>query len=77
MTTTRYFDAIRKRSDRAAIEERWIQHVIAHPEREAKQRHGRIRPWGRVAEAENRWLRVILLSDGVTVHNAFDRRFRP
>ncbi|MBW4583178.1 MAG: hypothetical protein KME42_26720 [Tildeniella nuda ZEHNDER 1965/U140] len=33
-------------------------------------------PWGNIAEAENRVLRVITLEDGVTVHNAFfDRNF--
>ena len=75
---TRYFEAIRKRSDRAAIEERWILRVVSHPEHERIQADGRIRRWGRVAEAESRWLRVVLLPDGVTVHNAFfDRRFRP
>jgi hypothetical protein len=42
------------------------------------QADGRIRAWGRVPEAEDRWLRVILLADGETVHNAFfDRRFVP
>jgi hypothetical protein len=31
-----------------------------------------------VAEMENRYLRVVLLADGETVHNAFfDRRFVP
>jgi hypothetical protein len=31
-----------------------------------------------VAEMENRFLRVVLLADGETVHNAFfDRRFEP
>jgi hypothetical protein len=33
---------------------------------------------GRIAEMDDRWLRVILLSDGDTVHNAFfDRSFHP
>jgi len=78
MKTTRYFDAIRRRSDRMAIEERWIEQVVSRPERERTQSDGRIRRWGCIAEAENRWLRVVLMSDGVTVHNAFfDRRFRP
>jgi len=78
MRTTRYFDAIRKRPDRAAIEERWLRQVVSHPEHERIQTDGRIRRWGRVAEAQNRWLRVVLLPDGVTVHNAFfDRRFKP
>ena len=34
--------------------------------------------WGSIPEAGGRYLRVILLEDGVTVHNAFfDRNFRP
>jgi hypothetical protein len=34
--------------------------------------------WIQVPEMENRYLRVILLEDGETVHNAFlDRRFVP
>jgi hypothetical protein len=42
------------------------------------QADGRIRRWVRVPEMDNRYLRVILLSDGETVHNAFfDRRFSP
>ena len=78
MKTTRYFDAIRRRPDRMAIEERWIQQVKSRPERERTQSDGRIRRWGRIAEAKNRWLRVVVLADGVTVHNAFfDRRFKP
>jgi hypothetical protein len=32
---------------------------------------GRIRKWARIASFENRRLRVILLEDGETVHNAF------
>ena len=78
MKTTRYFDAIRRRLYRMAIEERWIQQVKSRPERERTQSDGRIRRWGRIAEAKNRWLRVVVLADGVTVHNAFfDRRFKP
>jgi hypothetical protein len=78
MKTTGYFDAIRRRSDRITIEERWIESVVSCPEREQNQLDGRIRRWGRIAEAKNRWLRVVVLADGVTVHNAFfDRRFRP
>ena len=78
MKTTQYFDAIRRRADRRTLEERWIEQVVRHPEQERMQSDGRIRRWGRVIEAEGRWLRVIVLADGVTVHNAFfDRRFRP
>jgi hypothetical protein len=42
------------------------------------QADGRIRRWVQVPEMENRYLRVVLLPDGETVHNAFfDRRFVP
>lgn len=76
--TTRYFDAIRERPDRAAIKDAWIERIMSKPEHECAQADGRIRRWGRVPEAANRWLRVVLLEDGTTVHNAFfDRRFKP
>ena len=40
-------------------------------EAQETQEDGRIRKWARIASFENRWLRVILLEDGETVHNAF------
>jgi hypothetical protein len=40
------------------------------------QADGRIRPWAPIEEMEGRYLRVVLLPDGETVHNAFfDRSF--
>ncbi len=49
-----------------------------YPEDEAIQEDGRIRRWAIVGDMEDRYLRVILLSDGETVHNAFfDRRCSP
>jgi hypothetical protein len=40
-----------------------------------KQSDGRIRKWGYISEVD-KYLRVILLEDGETVHNAFfDRNF--
>jgi len=76
--TTAYFLAIRSRPDRAIIEDSWIQQAIESPEHEVIQQDGRIRRWVQVPEMENRYLRVILLEDGETVHNAFfDRRFKP
>lgn len=78
MKTTRYFDAIRTRPDRVAIRDEWIERAIRAPFREKVQADGRIRRWVQIAEAENRYLRVVLLADGETVHNAFfDRRFEP
>jgi hypothetical protein len=76
--TTGYFEAIRKRPDRADIEQSWIERVIQSPVREVVQADGRIRRWGPVPEAQGRFLRVVLLPDGETVHNAFfDRGFKP
>lgn len=49
-----------------------------HPVREVVQQDGRIRRWAAIAEMEGRYLRVVLLDDGATVHNAFfDRTFKP
>lgn len=78
MKFTRYFEAIRQRADRVMILDAWLIRAIESPIREAIQADGRIRRWCRVPEMENRYLRVILLPDGETVHNAFfDRNFRP
>lgn len=67
---------MRKRPDRAIIEDKWITSVIDRPEKIEVQSDGRIRKWGWIAE-EGKFLRVILLADGETVHNAFfDRSFK-
>jgi hypothetical protein len=76
--STQYFRAIRQRPDRAIIRDEWIQYVIDHPIKETIQQDGRIRRWASIAEVDGRHLRVILLPDGETVHNAFfDRSFKP
>jgi hypothetical protein len=78
MKTTAYFDLVRFRADRRIIADSWIERAIRAPVNERFQADGRIRRWTRVPEMENRYLRVILLPDGETVHNAFfDRRFVP
>jgi hypothetical protein len=75
---TQYFEAVRLRPDRAVIQDTWIERAIRAPIREVVQADGRIRRWAQVPEAEGRCLRVVLLEDGETVHNAFfDRRFVP
>ena len=75
---TRYFQATRLRPDRAMIRVEWIQHVIQHPVREVIQADGRIRRWAAIGEMQGRYLRVVLLPDCETVHNAFfDRSFEP
>ncbi|MBM3649528.1 MAG: hypothetical protein FJX11_17250 [Alphaproteobacteria bacterium] len=79
MKTTRYFDeqVIRKRP---YIDRRWCVDVLANPVRRQEQADGRVRFWGIVAQsggARPRYLRVVTLADGETVHNAFfDRGFR-
>jgi hypothetical protein len=78
MKFTSYFLAIRQRPDRALIQDEWIQRVIDFPSKEEIQGDGRIRRWAPIPEMEDRYLRVILLEDGETVHNAFfDRSFKP
>ena len=77
MKTTHYFQHTRQRADRAIILDEWIERVIKNPLREETQTDGRIRRWARIPEMENRILRVILLEDGETIHNAFfDRNFK-
>ena len=71
MKQTLYFQHTRSRPDRVFIQDAWIERVLAHPEAERVQSDGRIRRWGKIAEYENRVLRVVLLPDGETVHNAF------
>jgi len=68
---TAYFLATRTRPDRVMIKDEWLRFVIENPIREKIQSDGRIRRWARIAEFDNRILRVILLEDGVTIHNAF------
>jgi hypothetical protein len=76
--TTAYFEAIRQRPDRAVIRQEWIERAIRSPIHEQTQADGRIRRWALIPEAGGRFLRVILLPDGETVHNAFfDRGFVP
>ena len=49
------------RPDRRQIKRERIQKVVDHPKKRHIQIGGRWRLWGRVPEAEGRYLRVILL----------------
>ena len=75
--TTRYFEeqVLRKRP---YLRLEWCTQVAAMPLRREVQPDGRIRCWGEVqADDGLRVLRLVLLEDGVTLHNAFfDRNFR-
>ena len=78
MKFTRYFLTLHQRPDRANIAQEWIQHVIDNPEKEVTQADGRIRCWAKIEAAEGKYLRVVMLADGETVHNAFfDRGYKP
>jgi len=76
MQFTQYFLYIRQRPDRAKIKMEWIEEAIRNPDYTEVQSDGRIRKWKKIRE-EGKFLRIILLSDGETIHNAFfDRSFK-
>jgi len=76
MQFTEYFRHARAKPDRARIRLERIEQVVNNPIRRELQMDGRIGLWGYIEE-EGRFLRVILLDDSRTVHNAFfDRGFR-
>lgn len=76
MPTTHYFthDVLVKRP---YLTEAMCVAVIENAFRSEVQPDGRIR-WYGYSEALGKWLRVITLADGETIHNAFpDRGFVP
>ena len=77
MQTTEYFrtDVLAKRP---YLKPEWLEAALANPlRREVQTEDGRIRHWVWIDEL-GKYLRVVTLPDGVTVHNAFpDRRFSP
>ncbi|MEK6713105.1 MAG: hypothetical protein AABY41_02790 [Nitrospirota bacterium] len=76
MKCTQYFLFVRQRPDRAIIKEEWIFGAINNPLKTEIQSDRRIRKWSYIEEA-GKYLRVILLEDGETIHNAFfDRNFK-
>ena len=61
---------------RPYIQLAWCAEAIIHPVKREIQADGRIRHWVFVPELD-KYLRVVTLEDGVTIHNAFpDRRFK-
>jgi hypothetical protein len=75
MKTTRYFEeqVLRKRP---YLQREWCQRALSEPVRREVQPDGRIRHWVFIPEIV-KYLRVVTLEDGETVHNAFpDRDFR-
>lgn len=78
MQATRYFvEQVLARRHYLTVE--LCADVVANPISRTVQADGRIRLWGRIrlpGEDHDRILRVVLLEDGSTLHNAFiDRGF--
>ncbi|HAH56262.1 MAG TPA: hypothetical protein DCM02_13525 [Flavobacterium sp.] len=77
MNFTQYFLLTREREDRKDIKIEWIEFVFYHPIFEVLQSDGRIRRWAHIEEVD-KYLRIIILEDSITIHNAFfDRNFKP
>ncbi len=70
MNTSKYFDHVRMRPDRAIITDEWIAEAIDNAIETQIQSDGRVKKWAFIKPV-GRYLRVILLEDGETVHNAF------
>jgi hypothetical protein len=74
MKQTEYFKR-RVLQQRPYIQLDWCEQAVRHPDHTEVQADGRIRHWLFVPEL-GKFLRVITLSDGETLHNAFpDRSF--
>jgi hypothetical protein len=77
MKSTQYFQFRRQLPDRVEITDKMIELVLKSPLKTETQEDGRMRLWGCISEADRKILRVVVLEDGVTVHNAFfDRNFK-
>jgi hypothetical protein len=75
LKTTRYFEE-QVLPRRPYIQREWCERTIQAPIRLETQPNGRIRYWSFIPEL-NKYLRVVTLEDGETVHNAFpDRNFK-
>lgn len=75
MKTTRYFEeqVLRKRS---YLKREWCEYVLKNYICKEIEETGRIRYWAYIDEL-GKYLRVVTLDDGETVHNAFpDRNFK-
>jgi hypothetical protein len=75
MKTTRYFEeqVLRKRP---YIQRAWCQLALKEPDYWERQEDGRYRFWLFIP-ALGKFLRVVTLEDGETIHNAFpDRNFK-
>jgi hypothetical protein len=75
MKTTRYFEeqVLRKRP---YLRREWCERALREHVKREIEPEGRVRYWYFVPEL-GKYLRVVTLADGETIHNAFpDRNFR-
>ena len=68
MKFTQYFLYMRQRPDRAKIKMEWIEQTVKNADYTEVQSDGRIRKWKKI-EDQDKFLRVVLLADGETIHN--------
>lgn len=70
---TEYFEqqVLRKRP---YLKKEWCIYAIENAVRSEPQEHNRFRFWAAIPEIGSRYLRVITLSDKITIHNAFPDR---
>ncbi len=75
MKTIRYFRE-QVLCKRPYVKEEWCKKALEKPIKKELQSNGRIRLWIFVPEYK-KYLRVVTLADGITIHNAFiDRNFK-
>ena len=75
MKTTRYFEE-QILVKRPYLKREWCQQALQNPVRREIEPNGRIRHWIYITEL-GKYLRVVTLHDGETIHNAFpDRNFK-
>jgi hypothetical protein len=75
ISTTDYFkNAVLKK--RTYLKPEWCINIIKNNSNKTVQDDGRIKYWGYI-ESANKFLRVVTLKDGKTLHNAFfDRNYK-
>jgi hypothetical protein len=76
MNFTQYFLATQQREDRKSIKVEWIEFVFNNYIAEEIQTDKRIKRWAFIEEVQ-KYLRIVILDDKETIHNAFfDRNFK-
>ena len=75
MKTTRYFEE-QVLAKRTYLSKEMCETIVAESVQSEVQEDGRTRHWGFVDEL-GKYVRVVVLEDGETIHNAFmDRNFK-